>query len=106
MAVHNGSTVQTYNGRYRKGDMMKRSAYLSWCMLLIASGTLCAGETPSRPQDEPLQVRGVVKSHAWGYDVKRSPGSSELAKTREALCETRPGPKIVHIAKQGVSDAQ
>jgi hypothetical protein len=106
MAVHNGSTVQTYNGRYRKGDMMKRSAYLSWSVLLIASGTLCAGESASRPQAGALQVRGVVKSHEWGYDVKQAPGSSELAKTREALSDGRLGPKIVHIAKQGVSDAQ
>jgi hypothetical protein len=106
MAVHNGFTVQTYNGRYRKGEMMKRSAYLLWCTLLVVSGTLRAGESASRPQAGALQVRGVDKTHEWGYDVKRSPGSSELVKSREAFSDARFGPKIVHIPKPGVSDAQ
>jgi len=86
--------------------MMKRRTYLPWCILLIASGALAAGESASVPQERPLQVRTIVKTHEWGYDVKQAPGSSELVKDREANSGTYPRPKIVHVPKQGVSDAE
>lgn len=85
---------------------MKRSAYLFWSVLLIASGTLASGEPASTPQAEPLQVRSVVKTHAWGYDVKQAAGSSELVKTREARPDARLSPEIVHIPKPEVSDEE
>jgi len=86
--------------------MMKSRNYLPWCILLIASGALAAGESASASQERPLQVRGVVKTHDWGYDVKQAQGASELVKNREAHAGTYPSPKIVHVPKQEVSDAE
>jgi len=86
--------------------MMKLRNYLTWCILLVASGALAAGESAAAGQERALQVRTVIKTHDWGYDVKQAPGASDLVKKRGAHADTYHRPKIVNVPKQGVADAE
>jgi len=86
--------------------MMKLRNYLTWCILLMASGALAAGEPALAGQEKTLQVRTIVKTHDWGYDVNKVPGASDLVKKRGAHAETYTRPKIVTVPKQGVADAE
>jgi len=86
--------------------MMKLRNYLTWCILLVASGALAAGEPATAQQERPLEVRAVVKTHDWGYDVQKVPGASDLVKERTANADIYHCPEIVHVPKQGVADAE
>jgi hypothetical protein len=88
--------------------MMKGNTHLLLVLLLTASGALAAGMTRPSEADAPLQVRTVIKTHDEGYGAKRAPGPSDLLKTPKADRPDAPylAPKVTHIPKQEVPDAE
>jgi len=83
---------------------MKRTTYLSWSILLVATGALSAGDTVSTPSEKMLEVKTIHKTHEWGYDTKPAPGSSELVKSKDTRTDASLAPRIVQLPKQELTD--